>query len=420
VGGDVQITNGNDWFYLSGGNPPLNLPQSIINQYNTTIKTIQLPGKQYFQDVTKAAFSPKGEQFYLGSGIMSTVNLTDPKCLTTTSSLNLIGVFSNSDQWYYDARIILDQNTVDKPLSDGGGMLGTLCSNVAKNFLNLNQCTLSTAPSACMPFSAPNFPVFLNDTSLRRLYQGSGRYVYAIRQLRTEVAYVVSPCTPGRRHRWMIVNESCSTTTGISSETINAFTAIMNDIGTWDRNSVFSDVHFEWSGYSGTYGGYTCDASNSKTVGMMFAINNTGVVTCYKHVHPDEGNVYDFTYWTRPDTHPGNAVALAAGRLPPITKWADYNNNFTLPFPSWHTMDRWENNKVNFDYIGRSYDNVNFMDLPSMLRTQAVANLFTPPTNISQAVVVCGSFGETANNSSMPNVFSFANSKFSRTILAQA
>jgi hypothetical protein len=205
---------------------------------------------------------------------------------------------------------------------------------------------------------------------------------------------------------------SCPTTAGISTETINALTAIMNDFVYRDSNGVFADIHLEYSGYSGSYGGYTCDASNTNTIGMMFAVNNSGVVTCFKHVHPDEGSVYDFTYWTRPDTHPGNAIALAAGHLPPITKWADYNNTFTLPFPSWHSMDRWENNKGNFDFIKRSYDTVNFMDLPPMLRTQAVANLFSPSSNISQAVVVCGSNGEVANNSPLKNVFSFTNSKY--------
>ena len=236
--------------------------------------------------------------------------------------------------------------------------------------------------------------------------------MYTIRQLRTDIAaYVVSPCTPYNRHRWMIVDAStCSTTIGISSDTINALTAMLYDSSS--RNSVFVDVHLEWSDYSGTYRGFSCDAANKNTIGMIFAANNSGVVTCYQHVHPDEGSVYDFTYWTRPDTHPGNAAALASGHLPPITKWVDYNNTFTLPFPRGHTMDRWENNKVNFDYIGRAYDNVKFMDLPSMLRTPAVARLFTPLTNVSQAVVICGSYGEVANNSSMTNVFSFTSSKF--------
>ena len=133
MGGDVEIYNENVSVRLE--NPPLYLPPSIIEQYKSTIKTIQLPDQQYFRDVSPAA-SLSRPQFYVGAGIISTVNFTDVHCPTTTGSLNLIGVFPNNDQWYYDARIALDENTVDKPLYDGGGKSGTLCSNVAKNFLN--------------------------------------------------------------------------------------------------------------------------------------------------------------------------------------------------------------------------------------------------------------------------------------------
>jgi len=260
--------------------------------------------------------------------------------------------------------------------------------------------------SACTPFTTPNVPIRLNESSLRLLYQGSGRYVYSIRQLRAEVGVVASPCSPGIGHRWMIIySSSCPTTTGISTDTVNALANVLNNVYpevVVKRNDVYIDVIGMMSGI--------CDASNTKTIGMMFAaLNYAGNTTCYKHIHPDEGNVYDFTYWTRPDTHPGNAVASAGGRLSPIAKWADYNNTFTIPFPSWHTMDRWENNKGKFELIGRFSDDLNFMDLPSMLRTQAVANLFSPKSSITQAVVVCGSQGEVANNSSIPNVFSFAN-----------
>lgn len=83
--------------------------------------------------------------------------------------------------------------------------------------------------------------------------------------------------------------------------------------------SLFADVHLEYIEYSGSYGGYTCDTSNAKTIGMMFAVNNDGVFTCFTSVHPDEGSVYDITYWTRSDTHPGNAVALASGHFSPIS-----------------------------------------------------------------------------------------------------
>jgi hypothetical protein len=224
-----------------------------------------------------------------------------------------------------------------------------------------------------------------------------------IRQLWAVVGFVSSPCSPNSRHRWLIMNtSSCTTTSGISTATINALTAMIND--GWDKNSLFIDIRLEGTGYAGTYDGFTCDASNNYTIGMTLSVNNSGLVTCYKHMHPDEGNVYDFTYWTRPDTHPGNAAAVTAGYLPPITKWADYNDTFTIPFPSWHTMDRWRDNKDKFVYIGRASDSVNFMDLPPMLRTQAVANFLSPSVNITQAVVVCGSHGEVPNNSFMTNV----------------
>jgi hypothetical protein len=141
VGGEVVFYKNDTHYYeLEGGNPGLYLPQSVIDQYNTTIKTIQLPNRQYFQDIAPALYAPGGVNYLFGGGIMSTVNLTDPKCQTTASTLasgiNLIGVFPNNDQWYYDARVVLDQNTNDKPLSDGGGNKGIICSNVAKNFLN--------------------------------------------------------------------------------------------------------------------------------------------------------------------------------------------------------------------------------------------------------------------------------------------
>jgi len=205
---------------------------------------------------------------------------------------------------------------------------------------------------------------------------------------------------------------SCSTSTGVSNNTINAISNMLIDYE-WAANRLYADIHFQLSDYNGSYRGFTCDSSNNNTIGMMLSVNKSGSITCYKHIHPDEGSVYDFTYWTRPDTHPGNAVASAAGHLSPIMKWADSFNEFTLSLPSSHSMDRWENNKVYFDYVGRAYDSVNFMDLPSMLRTQAVANIFSPPTNTSQVVVVCGSYGEVTNdNSTMTNVFSFVDGTY--------
>lgn len=252
----------------------------------------------------------------------------------------------------------------------------------------------------------------MNESNLRLLYQGSGRYVYTIRQLRAEVGFVYSPCTPNMRHRWMIINSaSCPATSGVSSDTISALTYIFQDASMVSYNDLYIDIENRISGPIPYYG-YVCDASNTNTIGMMFSAATwyTRYTTCFKHVHPDEGDIYDFTDWARPDTHPGNAAAVAGGRRNPITKFAEYSSNFTLLFPSWHTMDRWRDNKEKFYRIGRTFDSINFIDLPPHLRTPAVANLFTPQSNnTQQAVVVCGSQGEVSNNSPSSNVFSFAN-----------
>ena len=88
-----------------------------------------------------------------------------------------------------------------------------------------------------------------------------------------------APCTPQVYHRWMILNaSSCPRTAGVSHETINALTAMMKDLSYQDQISLFVDIHFQWSGYSGTYIEYAGNASNTNTVGMMLTFNNTGVV----------------------------------------------------------------------------------------------------------------------------------------------
>lgn len=55
----------------------------------------------------------------------------------------------------YDARLVLETNTVENPLPDGGGtaVLETngqmTCSNAPRSFINEDHCVLSTAETAC-------------------------------------------------------------------------------------------------------------------------------------------------------------------------------------------------------------------------------------------------------------------------------
>jgi len=56
------------------------------------------------------------------------------------------------------------------------------------------------------------------------------------------------------------------------------------------------------------------------------------------------------TYWTLPDTHPGNSPDRN-----PIKEFAE-DGKSKLYFPSWHTMDRWMNNRGFFTEIGKFGD----------------------------------------------------------------
>jgi len=202
----------------------------------------------------------------------------------------------------------------------------------------------------------------------------------------------------------MVVSDaSCITNVAVDSGTKDTLIYLIREYGGWDSNDIYTDVHLEWIG---EYDGF-CDVSNPKTIGVKVLVDNV----CYQHILPDGGSVYDFTYWTLPQTHPGNAIAEAAGHPHPIKKWAE-NDSFELLFPNWHPIDRWENNKEYFDYVGRSFDDVSYLDLPTKLRTKDVADAFGASSGSLEAVVVCGSPGEISNDSSFQNVFAFANSKY--------
>ena len=132
---------------------------------------------------------------------------------------------------------------------------------------------------------------------------------------------------------------------------------------------------------------------------------------CWKHSHPYERNVYDFSGWSAIGSHPGNRDALSAGKVNPITKWADLGLAF-IEFPSWHPTDRFETAaEGRFDdiiYIGREGDVIDFSDLPLQLKTPAMAKRIGAESSYPNVgFEACGSRGETANVGSKGNMFLF-------------
>jgi hypothetical protein len=118
---------------------------------------------------------------------------------------------------------------------------------------------------------------------------------------------------------------------------------------------------------------------------------------CWTTTHPDNLNIYDFTYWTLNGTHPGNVAQADLGMANPIMKFA-LQGSSTLFYPESHPMERWQINKNIFPLIGRFNDTIAFSDLPDYLRQNYIALSFgLTSDSISAGRIVCGSPGEIAN-----------------------
>lgn len=399
---EMELNDGTFNCYSAiGGNPAVVLTDDILTKYLVVLPTLTLPPIQNFRELNLVLIGFYGPDYYGGGGLMYDQNISDPRCklLPTGAFGNLVGNFSGGEKSFYDAQIRLDMNTVSNPIPDGGGtsaMAGTLCSNVPKTFLNIESCYLTNLSTACSPFKAnPKFTLSTNTSRL--FYQVLGRFVYAVRGF--SMQYVSSPCTPYVRNRWKkIINSTC-VTPGIDSVTNETLTSLLKTYGSWDQNDLLVDIHLEWNG---EYDGSSCDSSNTKTIGMQLLVDGV----CYQQIHPDEYSVYDMTYWTLPDTHPGNKIAASLNHSNPIKKWAE-SDQFELIFPSWHPMDRWENNKKLFDYVGRFGNSLEYFDLPSKLRTKAIADTLYNTSGSVDTVVVCGSPGEVSNDPTFNQVFNF-------------
>jgi len=114
------------------------------------------------------------------------------------------------------------------------------------------------------------------------------------------------------------------------------------------------------------------------------------------NTHVDNGNVYDFTYWTL--NHPGNSESRN-----PIKEFAELENSYVLVYPTHHDMGRWHENKKHFPELGRFGDETTLKDLPKELFNEKVASAFGGSISSSGRGigVVCGSPYEVATHNSL-------------------
>ena len=288
----------------------------------------------------------------------------------------------------------LQSALADNTLADGGGETfietneQVKCSNVPRTFFNEATCSLSTLSTACSAVrEIGEVLISMSKANVISFYDLSQRYVYAVRGLVME-SLDEHACV-AQTSRWQIeAGVTCEAPTqGLGSGTIEAIAGALNT--TLDSNEFVRDI--------GPL--TTCNSTDIilDNIGIQIQVGED----CYTQVHSDHLNVYDFTGWTK--NHPGGEYH--------IEKWASgddwvsegwyldfpFAGNETRKIPQ-HPMNRWyaKATPPNIVYVSRLGDDLPYRDLPSSMKTNAIAEYFgaLPETVFDGGIVTCGSPGE--------------------------
>ena len=159
-----------------------------------------------------------------------------------------------------------------------------------------------------------------------------------------------------------------------------------------------------------------CSLADS-TIGAHVADGNGA---CWRHSHPNEGSVYDFSRWSI--SHPGNNVPNLLLQPNPFIRPGE-DGLSDLNYPGWHDMARWEESvagktmwsafteSIVFDivHVGDFGDVMDFADMPRSLQTREMAAWVGATADYPDiGFEACGSRGEVANEPTMGARYSFS------------
>jgi len=233
-------------------------------------------------------FSTRGDEFMLSQP------LTDSRCaiipdVVESSDPPVFGVLSDGSWVQFDPRLILEENTIQAPIADGGGQnvirSGKVmsCSNVPRTFLNEKQCSVSSIPLTCGTTSpTPDVFIKLDESTLLTLFNLTGRYIYGLKGLPVIDMYnnmIAHPCTPGLRSRWLLKDISSCNATDIFNATNITLSGLLRK--STDPNVYFRDITFP-------YTGATCDPLDTHPT-IEIQVDEK----CWTRVHPEYLSIYD-------------------------------------------------------------------------------------------------------------------------------
>mmetsp|Transcript_19333 Transcript_19333/g.27328 ORF Transcript_19333/g.27328 Transcript_19333/m.27328 type:complete len:1758 (+) Transcript_19333:76-5349(+) len=437
VNGKIGIKVGGNCFYVAGGNPMVNIDDSDTNLFPHSM-TIPLPQTTFIDD------QQYGSEFFQGHAASDQLMIVDNTTLNAAECDALPNpwdvensqgfpikpifgklILDSGHIWMlYDPRHVGLENTPENPLPDGGGRYAAaegsqshlqtatvtpyeniMCANVPRSFYNEDSCRLSTDTYACQPQTTIKFAIFLDDEAIVTFYNLTQRWVFAITDLpmpadsQAGIEYEVCKHRRDTYVRFLRMDDAtlCNGNTLIEEETATVFANLIREGGNSDLQAtalprVKNVIKRSSVG---------CASNDVAVVNLGYIMSDN---VCWKHVHPDDHNVYDFSTWAGllPDgsdaKHPGGADMIR-----------NYEYQSKLPFPNSHPLQRWIDSKSNFTLIGTYGDNVQYETLPGVLQNSQLASQlgYVSVNPTGDAIVVCGSPGEVASDPSLGSGYDY-------------
>jgi len=360
---------------ITGGNPLINL-NSVPDIFLQLSDDVQPIGEEFFENQNPQE-------------LIVVKEIDDPKCIAESSSVPVFGFHSGFNAYYiHSPPPVLLENTVDQPAQDGGDSSSavtrgeTICSNAPRTQFNEEFCRLSYDDNACRKDEDTGvLKISLDHDNIQTFYEATlndpgvtTRYVYAIDNLSIDNnSNTHPPCRHNKESRWIpIKNKSTCEPNSLFSQTEQYLADLIsnsNDMNPYVRSIVSNNR-------SG------CNNKDKNKKG--FEINVGGL--CWRHVHQNHLNVYDMTWLA--DNYSSNeikAVAESGGTI--------------LQLPKSYGSSNWNKNIKNFARLGRMGDVILFTTLSkSTLGRGSVERELRKNIFNKKPVVICGSFGEVAND----------------------
>ncbi|CAB9519484.1 Protein of unknown function (DUF1800) [Seminavis robusta] len=348
---------------------------------------------QYFTPRT----ATEGDQLasLVDQEILVTADVTDALCSTAEAPALGVPFFAswNNRQYIHDPRYLILGNDVANPIADGGGslvnefavpdeMFSVKCSNVPRTFLNEEGCTLSTDPNVCTyrQFETvsrqtssevnPNFVV--SRENMRKLYEVSKdasrtAYYYVVEGVDIKRDDTVpAPCTPGSgkatKSRWLVIDCAARTEADVSATTNDYMVSrIIKEAVKEGANPYVIDAYHPKGATT------RCDEADVDLKG--FEVYDAASDACWRNVHTDYLNVYNFENWAKVGGHPGNTDTFN-----PIKQFA-LDGGTTLTFPAGHSMvQQWQTGKKSLGRAWKLGQEFDYYKLPQYLQTEEVAS----------------------------------------------